>query len=216
MAFNSNTNIVFVNSQGMMRSFKTEDGDGCLESDTERSLRNPSRDENCLTKDCIFSEDGKIIATQQASEILLFEDGTFLYSTLNGDNCFSCFTLSPDGSILLYCVQTSDNTQHFYTVDVCKQIKSKCESLISEIMTVECCCFSPDNTKLILCGNFLVEVWQYPFCSNMPMQSYQTFSPHNQSNTFSYCSVSSNNKWLVNHCQKSRQVERAVIEIGQF
>ena len=63
-------------------------------------------------------------------------------------------------------------------------------------MTVECCCFSPDNTKLILCGNSFFQVWEYPVCSNKPMQEFQTFSHRNQLNPFSYCSVSSNNKWL--------------------
>ena len=33
-------------------------------------------------------------------------------------------------------------------------------------------------------------------CSNKPMQEFQTFSHRNQLNPFSYCSVSSNNKWL--------------------
>ena len=147
VAFNSNKNVALVNSQGVMTSFLTEDGDD--EFDTLRLLCNPSIDQNCLTKEYIFSENGKIFAAQQGSEILLYLHGRFLYSTLNGDSCVSCLTLSPDGSILLYCVQASRDTQHFYTVDVYQQIKSKCESLISEIMQVECCCFSPDNTKLI-------------------------------------------------------------------
>ena len=147
VAFNSNKNVALVNSQGVMTSFLTEDGDD--EFDTLRLLCNPSIDQNCLTKEYIFSENGKIFAAQQGSEILLYLHGRFLYSTLNGDSCVSCLTLSPDGSILLYCVQASRDTQHFYTVEVGKRRNSKCESLIPEIMQVECCCFSPDNTKLI-------------------------------------------------------------------
>ena len=153
VAFKSNKNIVLVSCRGMMTSFKKEDGDDC----TARLLTNCFLKENFHTKNCMFSEDGKIFAAQQGSELLLFENGRFLFSKKVPFLSFSCFTLSPDGSFLLFCVQASPNTQ-FYMVDVFKQINSKFKSLLTGIMTVECCCFSPDNTKLILCGDFLVEV----------------------------------------------------------
>ena len=153
VAFKSNKNIVLVSCRGMMTSFKKEDGDDC----TARLLTNCFLKENFHTKNCMFSEDGKIFAAQQGYELLLFENGSFLFSKKVPFLSFSCFTLSPDGSFLLFCVQASPNTQ-FYMVDVLKQINSKFKSLLTGIMTVECCCFSPDNTKLILCGDFLVEV----------------------------------------------------------
>ena len=149
-------------------------------------------------KKAVFSPDGKLIATHRGYEILLLDYPTVLYSTIVG-NCegiTSCLTFSPDSSLFLYCIPSSNNQPLFYVWDVEKEVMSA--SFLSPLgpQPVHCCCFSSDNTKLILCCAFQISIWEYYERPCRLLANVEPFGPFNEFDKFSHCTVSSDNELL--------------------
>lgn len=149
-------------------------------------------------KKAVFSPDGKLIATHRGTEILLLDYPRVLYSSFVGDceHITSCLTFSPDSSLFLYCIPSSNNQLLFYVWDVQKKVMSA--TFLSPLgpQPVHCCCFSADSTKLILCCAFQISIWEYYERPCRLLANVEPFGPFNEFDKFSHCTVSSYNELL--------------------
>ena len=147
----------------------------------------------------VFSPDGKLIATHQGTEILLLDYSTVLHSFFveECEHITSCLTFSPDSSLFLYRVSSSTyNQPRFYVWDVQKKVMSA--TFLSPLgpQPVHCCCFSADNTKLVLCCAFQISIWEYYAGPCRLLVNVEPFGPFNEFDKFSHCTVSSDNELL--------------------
>ena len=176
-------------------------------------------------KKAVFSPDGKVIATHQGTKMLLLEYATVfypsfgdcdyptvlyssffgacysltvLYSSVVGDceHITSYLTFSPDSSLFLYCIPSSNNQPLFYVWDC--QNKAMSANFLSPLgpQPVHCCCFSADSTKLILCCAFQISIWEYYERPCRLLANVEPFGPFNEFDKFSHCTVSSDNELL--------------------
>ncbi len=152
-------------------------------------------------KNCCLSPSGKLIAVHQSIQIELYSlaepGGKFLHSIYESECEFTvpCFAFSADNTVLFFCVQDNENGLHFYLWDIQKKvILASFES--QEILDAECCCLSSNKRKLIFCGNFVIEIWQYAGHHCRFLTSFAVERPYD-SVKFSHCTVSSDNQFLV-------------------
>ena len=144
--------------------FTSPDSQDDLVSDVQMLKLDYSR--TMREKNGVFSDDGKWIAVNPGSEILLFScDGKFVFSvfkvTKDGKLTASCLTFSSDNSLLLFRIHDSDNDQSFYVWDVNNKILSDPIHLPYQI-PVDCCCFARDNSKIFFCSASTIRILPYP------------------------------------------------------
>ncbi|KAJ7381542.1 hypothetical protein OS493_040564, partial [Desmophyllum pertusum] len=156
-------------------------------------------------KNCVFSTDGKLMAIHQGTKVQMYsfaESGLkteFLYTVFEAE-CellVTCFTFSADSTSLLFCIQDSGNDQHFYVWDIQEKVMS--DSFKSPaFLTVECfCCLSlSTGERLILCGEYEIEIWEYTKPSFRLLTRLGVERPYS-SVTFSQCTISLDNQLLV-------------------
>ena len=198
VAFTSVDTISTLFSECTVESWKTSGVEGSfvfcgLFIDTAFST------ENIHTKRAVLSPDGKLIATHQGSEIFLLHHPRILYSSLVGrcEHIISYLTFSPDSSLFLYCIPSSNDQPLFHVWDVRKKAMSA--TFLSPLgpQPVHCCCFSADNTKLILCCAFEISIWEYyERPCRLLAHVEPSFGPFNAFDKFSHCIVSSDNELL--------------------
>ena len=154
-----------------------------------------------VTKKCVFSPDGKLIAFQQETRIDLHyasESGGFHCTVFEAECGFTdaCVKFSADGGLLLICIQENLPRPHFYVWDVRKQVM--CNSFKSPgLLTVDCFCLSSDADKLVLCGGYYeIEIWEF---NKHPCRLLKTLEVERfyKSVSFSQCTVSLDNDLLV-------------------
>ena len=154
-----------------------------------------------VTKECVFSPDGKLIAFQQETRIDLHcasESGGFHCKVFEAECGVTdaCVKFSADGSLLLICILENFKRPLFYVWDVRKQVM--CDSFKSPgLPTVDCFCLSSDADKLVLCGGYYeIEIWEF---NKHPCRLLKTLEVERfyQSVRFSQCTVSLDNQLLV-------------------
>ena len=158
-------------------------------------------------KKSVFSHDGKLIAMHQSREILLFScKGEFHWLvvtvTEECEHTVSCLTFSADDSLLLFCIEKTNDDQSFYVWEIKNKVLTGPITLPLPIilplcgMHVDCSCFSSDNVKLYLCHATSVLILEYPYkvvSHSIRIPNFNSWA----SDICSHCTVSSDNKLLV-------------------
>ena len=150
-------------------------------------------------KKCVTSPEGKLIAFHQGSMVQLYsfsESGVKFLDPVFESACeftFACFAFSSDNTSLLFCIQDSKVYPHFYMWDV-EKIVISASFKSPGLVTGECCCPSSSKRKLILCGEYQIEIWEY---SKRP-RLFTRLAVEKPSNNvkFSQCTVSLDNHLL--------------------
>ena len=149
-----------------------------------------------------FSQDGNLIAIHQGTKISMFDCCKFLYSLCSDQREYdvSYLAFSPDSTLLLYCIQNSIDNPHFYVWDVQNRHFSASFDLTREslLLSVDCCCFSSDNQKLVICGELMIEIWEYVEGTCHLITRVDTTSNvfYSEVFQFTYCTVSPKNNLL--------------------
>ena len=197
VAFTSADTISTLFSECTVASWKTSGGEGSF-TFCGLSGEGASSTGSIHTNKAVFSPDGKLIATHRGTEILLLDYPTVLYSSFVGDcdHTTSYLAFSPDSSLFLYCIQSSNNNPHFYVWDVQKEVISTTFLSPSGPQPVHCCCFSADSTKLILCCAFQISIFEYHERPCRLLANVEPSGPFNEFDKFSHCTVSSDNELL--------------------
>ncbi|KAJ7374489.1 hypothetical protein OS493_004826 [Desmophyllum pertusum] len=156
------------------------------------------RDTTADVKSCVFSQNGNLIATHLGTKILLFDCGKLLYSFCEDRHeCdISYLVFSPDSTLLLYCIQNSIAFPHFKVWDVQNRVFLTSFVSPSRLLSIGCCCFSSDNTKLVICGECSIEIWEYATRPCRLMKSVETDVIYTEDESFTYCTVSPENDLL--------------------
>ncbi|XP_073234069.1 uncharacterized protein [Porites lutea] len=204
VSFISSDTVLAVTSDSTFTLWKlTEDKIyATFESIPELYLKSAGAAERAfVTKKCVFSLDGKLIAFQQETRIDLHcasESGGFHCTVFEAESGVTdaCVKFSADGGLLLICIQENLPRPHFYVWDVRKQVM--CDSFKSPgLLTVDCICLSSDADKLVLCGGYYeIEIWEV---NKHPCRLLKTLEVERfyKSVRFSQCTVSLDNKLLV-------------------
>ena len=204
VSFISSDTVLAVTSDSTFTLWKlTEDKIyATFESIPELYLKSAGAAERAfVTKKCVFSLDGKLIAFQQETRIDLHcasESGGFHCTVFEAESGVTdaCVKFSADGGLLLICIQENLPRPHFYVWDVRKQVM--CDSFKSPgLLTVDCICLSSDADKLVLCGGYYeIEIWEV---NKHPCRLLKTLEVERfyKSVRFSQCTVSLDNELLV-------------------
>ena len=196
ITFTPGGNIFYLFSN-LMLSVLIRNGDGSLATNCT-PLTYP---DGFVVENCALSRRGNLIAISQKASIFLSRDRNFdctVFEESADIGCqVSCLIFSHDSTLLLYCVERRNSKAEvcFWNVS---QKKLSCCFLASQIVSINCCCFSPDNSMIILCGEMRVEIWEDFQCSRQRLKMEKELILLYQSNEkFHYCSVSSGNEVLV-------------------
>ena len=113
-------------------------------------------------KNFVFSQDSNLIAIHQGTRICIFDCGKFLYSLCEAHReCdVSYLAFSPDSTLLLYCIQNSIDNPRFHVWDVQNRVFSASFDSPSRLLSIDCCCLSSHNAKLVICGGVSIEIWE--------------------------------------------------------
>ena len=155
-----------------------------------------------------FSPDGKLIATHQGTNILLYRtmsesaaasidhgkcpDSVF---KANDDFIVLHFTFSADNALLLFCTRRNIGLS-FFVWNVQEKVLSA--SFDSLGLTSEdcCCCFSSTNTELIICSEFHIEFWDHSSNPCRLLRRIETDVPYTDIDKLTHCTVSPENDLL--------------------
>ena len=152
----------------------------------------PSVPEKCV----IFSQSGSLIAYHLGPKLYICNiSDAFPYLMCEDQyECFRChLAFSPDNTLLLHYTQSSNDNPRFQVWDV--RSKALLETfdfpaVESLLPAVDCCCLSSDNTKLIVCGKFIIEIWEYGRSACRLIIRIGNRSFFSNYNEFSHCTIS--------------------------
>ena len=146
-------------------------------------------------KNCAFSYSGELLATQESSRILLFKRKIFVCTVFEERDCnIPCMIFSQNSALLLFCIEENKNTK-FCVWDVQgRALSASCDSLY--LSTVDCCCFSSDNAKVLICGQLSIQIWEYTGNSCRLLKVLEPSGICRESDKFTHCAVSSNDNLL--------------------
>ena len=155
----------------------------------------------CVVEHCALSRQRNSIAVSQKASIFLFDNHAFpctVFEESENIGCqVSCLMFSHDGILLLYCVERRNSKVEVCLWNVDQHKLSSCV-FASTLVSINCCCFSPDNSMIILCGDFRVELWEVVLCSRPRLKMVKELTRlYPIYERFHYCSVSSGNEVLV-------------------
>ena len=154
-------------------------------------------------KNCVLSPSGRLIAIHQGIMVNLY-----ILTVANSlevlhkidlfkaecENTTVHMTFSSDSISLLLCVQDFKHPPLCFVWDVAG--KSRSGNFRSQtLLTVDCCCLSSCKTKLILCGEYQIEIWKYNEDPCRLLNRLGVEKPY-QSVNFSQCCVSLDNEFL--------------------
>ena len=145
-------------------------------------------------KTFVFSKDSNLIAIHQGTEICVFDCGKFLYSLCKDHReCdVSYLAFSSDSTLLLYCIQNSIDNPRFYVWDVQNMVFAASFDLPigSLLPSIDCCCLSSDNTKLVIYGRLMIEIWEYAAPPCRCLTRLETSAFYSEVDKFTWCTVS--------------------------
>ena len=154
-------------------------------------------------KNCVLSPSGRLIAIHQGIIvnlcILAVANSVEVLHKIDlfeaeSENTTVCMTFSSDSTSLLLCVQDFKHPPLCFVWDV--EGKSRSGNFRSQtLLTVDCCCLSSCKTKLILCGEYQIEIWKYNEDPCRLLNRLGVEKPY-QSVSFSQCSVSLDDEFL--------------------
>ncbi|XP_015752392.1 PREDICTED: uncharacterized protein LOC107332184 isoform X2 [Acropora digitifera] len=157
---------------------------------------------NCVVEMCALSRQGNTIAVSQKDSIFLFDNHAFqctVFEESEDIGCqVSCLMFSHDGTLLLYCVERRNSKAEVCLWNILQKKPSSC-FFASKLEFINCCCFSPDNSMAIVCGELRVEIWEDVLCSRQCLKmaiEMDGMWPYRADDRFRYCSVSSKNELL--------------------
>ena len=155
-----------------------------------------------------FSSDGKLIATHQGTNILLYRTipasaetsidyGKCPDSVFEANDDFTVlhFTISADSTLFLFCIRRNFDLS-FFAWNV--QEKDLSASFDSPGLTSEdcCCCFSSNNMYVVICSEFYIEFWDHSCNPCRLLSRVQNDVPHTEIDKFTHCTVSPENDLL--------------------
>ena len=119
-------------------------------------------------KSVVFSQSGGLIACHLGPKLYIcniFDDAFSHLLCEDQCECDSChLTFSPDSTLLLHYIHNSNDIPRFQVWNVHSRaliVTFDFPAVESLILPLDCCCLSSDNTKLIVCGGFIFEIWEY-------------------------------------------------------
>ena len=147
-------------------------------------------------KNCVFSYSGELLATQESSRILLFKRERFVCTVFEEMDCnIPCMIFSQNSALLLFCIEKNKNTRKFCVWDVQgRALSASCDSL--SLPTVDCCYFSSDSAKVLICGQLSIQIWEYTGNSCRLLKILEPRGICRESDKITHCAVSSNDKLL--------------------
>jgi len=196
--FSSSGTIMSISSESMTSRLLFSDYGIALMSELPELLL--VRSSEPVLQTCLISSDGKLVAYQQGNKIMLHRFAHFRvdpWILLAKDSAFTVvFTFSADSTLLIFCIQDGINKPHFYAWDVQKVKEISDPFKFPGLLTVECCCLSSDKRKLILCGKYEIEIWEYDKhpCRLLARTGVERFYTDVK---ISQCTVSSDSELLV-------------------
>ena len=154
-------------------------------------------------KNCVLSPSGRFIAIHRGIIVNLYilTVANFV-EVLHKIDLFKAecesttvhMTFSSDSTSLLLCVQDFKHPPLCFVWDV--EGKSRSGNFRSQtLLTVDCCCLSSCKTKLILCGEYQIEIWKYNEDPCRLLNRLGVEKPY-QSVNFSQCCVSLDDEFL--------------------
>ena len=154
-------------------------------------------------KNCVLSPSGRLIAIHRGIIVNLYilTVANFV-EVLHKIDLFKAecesttvhMTFSSDSTSLLLCVQDFKHPPLCFVWDV--EGKSRSGNFRSQtLLTVDCCCLSSCKTKLILCGEYQIEIWKYNEDPCRLLNRLGVEKPY-QSVNFSKCCVSLDDEFL--------------------
>ena len=197
ITFTFGGNISYLSSN-LMLCVVTRNGDGAFVTSAKWApLKHP---DGCKVENCALSRKGNSIAISQKASIFLFNNQAFhctVFKESEDIGCqVSCLMFSHDGTLLLYCVERRNRRAEVCLWNVEKHKPSSCV-FASTLVSINCCCFSPDNSMVILCGELRVEIWEDVLCSRPRLKMVKELTRlYPIYERFHYCSVSSGNEVL--------------------
>ena len=185
-------------SSHLMLSVVIRNGDGSFVTSAKCApLKYPY---GCEVENCALSRQGNSIAVSQKASIWLFDNHAFhgtVFEESEDVGCqVSCLTFSHDSTLLLYCVERRNSKAEVCLWNVHQNKLSSC-FFASQLVSINCCCLSPDNSMVILCGELRVEIWKDVLCSHTCLKMEKELMklyPRNE--RFHYCTLSSGNERL--------------------
>ena len=144
----------------------------------------------------VFSQSGGLVACHLGPKLLIYKNfGSFsslwYEDQCECDSCHSVF--SPDSTLLLHCIQNRNDKPRFQVWNVFSRALSvtfDVPAVESLFPPVDCCCLSSDNTKLIVCGGFSIEIWEYDASPCRLITRIESPVLILNYNKFTYCTVS--------------------------
>ena len=154
-------------------------------------------------KNCVLSPSGQLIAIHQGIIVNLYILAVANFvEVLHKIDLFKAecenttvhMAFSSDSISLLLCVQDYKPPPLCFVWDVAG--KSRSGNFRSQtLLIVDCCCLSSCKTKLILCGEYQIEIWKYNEDPCRLLNRLGVERPY-QSVNFSQCCVSLDNEFL--------------------
>ena len=154
-------------------------------------------------KSAVFSQSGGLTAFHLGPELCICNifGASPRFSFFSDQyECFRChLAFSPDSTLLLHCIQNSNDNLRFQVWNVrtnALMVTFDLPAVESLILPLDCCCLSSDNTKLIVCGGFIIEIWEYNASACRLMARMENHAFISNYNEFTYCTVSSETNLL--------------------
>ena len=200
IAFSSPDTITSISCNAMLSSWNIASADvPSVEFIPIRRITNQcsALGEDKPLENCVFSHCGELLATQRSEDILLLRHGKFLGKVFEEKDCsISCMTFSADSTLLLFCIEMNkDHGVKFLIWDIKKwALSASCDSI--DLRSVDCCCFSCDNTKVIICGQLNIQIWKYADHSCSLLTTLTPSGFRSEFDKFAHCAVSPNDKLL--------------------
>ena len=153
-------------------------------------------------ENCALSRQRDSLAISQKASIFIFDNHKFhctVFEESDDIGCqVSCLVFSHDSTLLLYCVERRNSRAEVCLWNV-YQNKLSSSFFASTLEFINCCCLSPDNSMVILCGELRVEIWEDVLCSCPRLKMFIEMDeiwPYQANDKFHCCSVSSRNELL--------------------
>ena len=153
-------------------------------------------------ENCALSRQRNSVAISQKASIFIFDNYKFhctVFEESEDTGCqVSCLVFSPDSTLLLYCVERRKRNAQLCLWNV-DQNKLSSSFFASTLEFINCCCLSPDNSMVILCGDLRVEIWEDVLCSCPCLKIFierDEIWPYQANDSFHCCSVSLRNELL--------------------
>ena len=141
----------------------------------------------------VFSQSGGLIACHLGPKLYIYKIfGGSAY--LICEDQYECFrghlAFSPDSTLLLRYTKNSSDNPRFQVWDVHSSALLVTFDFESQLPAVDCYCLSSDNTKLIVCGGFIIEIWEYDLSACRLITRIENRSFISNYSEFSHCTVS--------------------------